>query len=61
MTMEWALNRMPDDWRVVYVLKEVEGYPHEEIADLLGISQGASSVRLHRARRFLADRLRGRI
>lgn len=61
MTMEWALNRMPDDWRVVYVLKEVEGYSHEEIADLLGISQGASSVRLHRARRFLADRLRGRI
>ena len=61
MTLEWALKRMPEDWRVVYVLKEIEGYSHEEIADLLGISRGASSVRLHRARRFLRDRLRGRI
>jgi len=61
MTLEWALNRMPEDWRVVYVLKEIEGYSHDEIADLLGLSAGASSVRLHRARRFLRDRLEGRI
>ncbi len=61
MTLEWALNRMPDDWRVVYVLKEIEGYSHDEIADMLGISVGASSVRLHRARAFLRDRLEGRI
>ncbi len=61
MTLEWALNRMPEDWRVVYVLKEIEGFSHDEIADMLGISAGASSVRLYRARTFLRDRLEGRI
>lgn len=61
LTLEWALNRMPEDWRVVYVLKELEGYSHDEIADLLGISAGASSVRLYRARQFLRDRLEGRV
>lgn len=61
MTLERALNRMPDDLRVVYILKEMEGYSHDEIADELGISTGASTVRLHRARRFLKDRLQGRI
>ncbi|MDX1674762.1 MAG: sigma-70 family RNA polymerase sigma factor, partial [Longimicrobiales bacterium] len=61
LTLEWVLGRMPEDWRVVYVLKEMEGHSHEEIADLLGISVGASTVRLHRARRFLRDRLEGRI
>lgn len=61
MTLEWALNRMPEIWRTVYVLKEIEGYSHDEIADLLGISVGASSLRLYRARGFLRDRLKGRI
>ena len=31
------------------VLKEIEGFSHAEIADMLGISRGASEVRLHRA------------
>lgn len=61
LTLEWALDRMPEEWRVVYILKEVEGYSHDEIADLLGITAGASSVRLHRARGFLRDRLMGRV
>lgn len=61
MTLWWALKRMPEDLRVVYVLKEIEGYSHEEIGELLGVSTGASSVRLHRARRFLKDRLQGRV
>lgn len=61
MTLRWALDRMPEELRVVYVLKEMEGYSHDEIADFLGISAGASSVRLYRARRFLRDRLRGKI
>lgn len=61
LTLQWALDRMPDELRVVYVLKEVEGYSHIEIAELLGISEGASTVRLHRARRFLRERLKGRI
>ncbi len=61
LTLEWALDRMPEDLRIVYVLKELEGYSHDEIADLLGITPGASTVRLHRARAFLRDRLMGRV
>jgi DNA-directed RNA polymerase specialized sigma24 family protein len=37
----------------VFILREVEGYSHAEIADLLNISIGASEVRLHRAVRAL--------
>jgi RNA polymerase sigma-70 factor (ECF subfamily) len=51
---------MPESLRVVFVLKEVEGYDHAEIADLLSISPGAARVRLHRAWRLLRSRLEGR-
>ena len=61
LTLQWGLRRMADELRVVYVLKEVEGYTHAEIAELLGISKAASAVRLHRARRFLRGTLKGRI
>jgi RNA polymerase sigma-70 factor, ECF subfamily len=49
VALERALARLPDKLRVVFVLKEVEGYGHAEIAGLLGISTGASMTRLSRA------------
>lgn len=61
LTLQRCLARMPEDLRLVYVLKEVEGYAHADIAELLGITPGASEVRLHRARRFLKERLRGKL
>lgn len=61
LTLERALSRMPEDLRSVYVLKEVEGYGHADIAELLGITRNASETRLHRARAFLRDRLRGKL
>lgn len=61
LTLERVLKRMPVELRSVYVLKEVEGYPHADVADLLGISIAASQTRLHRARHFLRDRLRGKL
>lgn len=54
-----ALMRLPADHRAVFVLKEVEGYDHAEIAELLNISVGNSEVRLHRARRQLRELLGG--
>jgi len=54
-----GLDRLSDDYRTVFLLKEVEGYDHAEIAELLGISTANSEVRLHRARRQLRDLLRG--
>jgi RNA polymerase sigma-70 factor (ECF subfamily) len=48
-----ALARIPVDQRTVFVLKIVEGYRHDEIAQTLGITRGASEVRLFRAIRAL--------
>jgi RNA polymerase sigma-70 factor (ECF subfamily) len=51
--LQRALESLSDDLRVVFVLKEIEGYSHVEIADLLGIRRNTSEVRLHRARKRL--------
>lgn len=52
-----ALRAMDARLRLVFVLREVEGYSHAEIGELLGISGGASRVRLHRAWKDLRRRL----
>jgi RNA polymerase sigma-70 factor, ECF subfamily len=59
LTLATALERLSDEHRTVFLLKEVEGYRHTEIAELLGITAANSEVRLHRARRQLRDLLRG--
>lgn len=51
--LEAALARLSEGLRLVFVLREVEGYTHLEIADILGIRPGTSQVRLHRAKRHL--------
>jgi RNA polymerase sigma-70 factor (ECF subfamily) len=53
MDLERAIGRLPEGARHVYVLHDVEGYRHEEIADLLGINPGTSKSQLHRARTVL--------
>jgi RNA polymerase sigma-70 factor (ECF subfamily) len=55
--LENAVNGLPDSLRVVVMLREVEGYSHGEVADLLGISVGASRVRAARALRRLRKAL----
>lgn len=57
--LERAMERLPERARRVFVLYDVEGYPHEEIADLMGISVGTSKSQLHRARALLRERLGG--
>jgi len=59
LTIDAALARLPDEHRTVFLLKEVEGYSHAEIAELTGISVANSEVRLHRARYALRELLRG--
>lgn len=55
--LERAVSTLPDKLRVVMILKEIEGYTHKEIGELLGIKQVTSQVRLHRAYGLLRDRL----
>src|SRR4051812_32776163 len=48
--IETAIAQLPPGYRTVFVLHDVEGYEHEEIARLLGCSAGTSKSQLHKAR-----------
>jgi RNA polymerase sigma-70 factor (ECF subfamily) len=48
-----AVKALSAEHRIVFMLADIEGYSHAEIAKLLGIRAGTSEVRLHRARRKL--------
>jgi RNA polymerase sigma-70 factor (ECF subfamily) len=55
--LERAVRSLPDGARTVFLLHDVEGYKHREIADLLGIAVGTAKAQLHRARRLLQGAL----
>ncbi|MGD8867302.1 MAG: RNA polymerase sigma factor [Gemmatimonadales bacterium] len=54
---EAAMEMLPDGAQQVFVLHDVEGYKHGEIAELLGITAGTSKSQLHRARMILREHL----
>jgi RNA polymerase sigma-70 factor, ECF subfamily len=60
VSLQAAIDALPDRLRCVLVLKEVEGYSHAEVGELLGISAGASRVRLNRAMRRLRKTMEDR-
>lgn len=53
LDLEAAIERLPPRARAVFVLYDVEGHTHEEVARLLGIDSGTSKSQLHRARHLL--------
>jgi RNA polymerase sigma factor (sigma-70 family) len=55
--LEKVILSLPDGYRTVFLLTEVEGYTHEETAGLLGISPGTSKSQLHHAKKMLRNRL----
>jgi RNA polymerase sigma-70 factor (ECF subfamily) len=55
--LERAIAALPEGARDVYVLHDVHGYTHREIADLLGIVEGTSKSQLNRARSLLRSSL----
>ena len=50
VTIERAVSKLPDGYRVIFVLHDIEGYEHHEIAELLGCSIGNTKSQLHKAR-----------
>lgn len=52
-----AMATLPPGARAVFALHDVEGYTHEEIAEMLGITAGGSKAQLHRARHLLRNKL----
>jgi RNA polymerase sigma-70 factor (ECF subfamily) len=57
--VERAIQLLPDGYRTVLVLHDIEGMKHGEIAERLGISIGTSKSQLFGARRAMRSRLRG--
>jgi RNA polymerase sigma-70 factor (ECF subfamily) len=57
MDLQAAIDRLPAGAKAVFVLHDVEGYKHEEIGGLLGVSPGTSKSQLHRARQTLRRHL----
>ena len=52
-----ALNSLPEDFRTVIILSDIEGYTYDEIADFIDIPVGTVRSRLHRARKMLYAKL----
>ncbi len=55
LDFEVAIERLPAGAREVFVLHDVEGYKHREIAEMIGITAGTSKSQLHRARMLLRE------
>lgn len=55
LDLQQAISALPAGARAVFVLHDVEGYRHEEIAEQLGVAVGTSKAQLHRARRLLRE------
>ena len=58
LDLERAIAQLPDGCRAAFVLHDVEGYEHREIAALLGVAAGTSKSQVHRARLRLRALLR---
>lgn len=55
--LERAIGDLPPVARLVFLLYDVEGYRHQEIAELTGMAEGTSKANLHRARKLLRKAL----
>ena len=55
--LERAIARLPQGARTVFVLHDVEGYKHDEIAKMTGTAEGTCRAQLHRARKLLMEAL----
>lgn len=59
IALDEAIQRLSPGYRAVFVLHDVEGYEHEEIAKILGCAVGTSKSQLHKARLRLRQLLKG--
>jgi RNA polymerase sigma-70 factor, ECF subfamily len=53
--LEAAIAGLPERARTVLILYDIEGYRHEEIAEMTGMAVGSSKAQLHRARKLVQE------
>jgi RNA polymerase sigma-70 factor (ECF subfamily) len=58
--IKFEMTKLPDDYREILHLRDIEGLPYEEIASVTGISLSNVKVRIHRGREMLRKRLAAR-
>lgn len=58
LDLERAIDALPPGSRAAFLLHDVEGFEHREVADILGISEGTSKSQVHKARLKLRTLLR---
>jgi RNA polymerase sigma-70 factor (ECF subfamily) len=56
--LEKAILSLPAGYRSIFLLVEVEGYKHKEVAEMLGVSEGTSKSQLFYAKKLLQKRLK---
>ena len=61
LTLQRAINELPAGYRLIFVLHDIEGFEHNEIASLLDCSIGNSKSQLHKARLKLRESMRGHL
>lgn len=59
LDLQHALAQLPAGYRTAFILHDVQGYGHGEIAQMLGLAPGTTKSQLHKARRRLRNLLRG--
>ena len=57
LALERAVADLPAGYRLIFVLHDVEGYTHDEIGGMLGVTAGGCKAQLHRARMLLREAL----
>jgi RNA polymerase sigma-70 factor (ECF subfamily) len=57
LNLERAVEQLPSAFKTVFVLHDIQGYKHHEIAEMMDLSIGTSKGRLHRARTRLRELL----
>ncbi len=57
-TLEAAISKLPEDYRAVFVLRDIDGLSNKEVGEILDLSIPAVKSRLHRSRLMLRKRLR---
>lgn len=56
--LEWAIGQLPEGCRAAFLLHDIEGFEHHEVAKMLGIAEGTSKSQVHKARLRLRALLR---
>ncbi|MGY0393405.1 RNA polymerase sigma factor [Bizionia sp. KMM 8389] len=56
--IQQLIDKLPEGYKMVFVMYAIEGYKHQEIADMLQISEGTSKSQLYKARKMLQQELK---